>query len=88
MVKAYDRIEWSFLENIVLKLGFDSIWVAIIMMCVKSVSYAVLINVSSTTIFVPTRGVREGDPMYPSLFLFCAEGLYALIKKKTSWQGS
>ncbi|KAM1933989.1 hypothetical protein ACFX15_018211 [Malus domestica] len=42
--KAYDRVEWNFLEAVMLRLGFDSRWVAVVMMCVKSVSYYFLVN--------------------------------------------
>ncbi|KAM1091289.1 hypothetical protein FF1_018791 [Malus domestica] len=44
MSKAYDRVEWNFLEAMMLRLGFDSRWVAVVMMCVKSVSHYFLVN--------------------------------------------
>ncbi|GMY39116.1 hypothetical protein FCV25MIE_34360 [Fagus crenata] len=66
--KAYDRVEWAFLEKIMLKMGFENSWVSMIMECVHTVSYSVLIN---------------GDPISPYLFLLCAEGLNALLMKAT-----
>jgi hypothetical protein len=44
MSKAYDRVEWEFLERLVEKLGFDPKWIAMIMTCVRTVSYSVLVN--------------------------------------------
>jgi len=44
MTKVYDRVEWPFLQNIMLQLGFQEQWVALVMRCVKSASFSILIN--------------------------------------------
>ena len=79
MHKAYDRVEWPFLKGIMLKLGFQERWVNLIMKCVSTVEYRVRINDEETESFKPTRGLRQGDPLSPYLFLLCTEGLTALL---------
>ena len=44
MSKAYDRVEWIFLEKILLKLGFQNSWVSLIMECITTVTYSIMVN--------------------------------------------
>ena len=77
--KAYDRVEWSFLERIMLKLGLDHRWVSLAMETITTASYSVL-NGESRGFMNPTQGIKQGDSLSPYLFFLCAEGLSALLK--------
>ena len=81
MSKAYDRVEWHFLKQILLKLGFQESWVALIMEYVTIVSYSILVNGEPKGLIKPSRGLHQGDPLSPYLFIFCVEGLNALLRQ-------
>jgi hypothetical protein len=81
MSKAFDRVEWGFLNNMMLKLGFNPQWVQLVMSCITSVTYRVKVNKNLTDVIIPQRGLRQGCPHSPYLFIMCAEGLSALFKK-------
>ena len=84
MSKAYDRVEWPFLEQILLKLEFQESWVDLIMGCITTVTYSILVNGEPKGMITPLRGLRQGDPLSPYLFLFCVERLNALLCGATS----
>ena len=50
-----------FLEKILLKMGFPSAWVALIMECITTISYSILVNGEPKGMIVPSRGLRQGD---------------------------
>jgi hypothetical protein len=80
MAKAYDRVEWAYLQDIMLQLGFSDNFVTTVMRCVTTVSFSVRVNGHLSTPFKPTRGIRQGDPISPYLFLLCSEGLSCLLR--------
>ncbi|MBA0749329.1 hypothetical protein Gogos_003274 [Gossypium gossypioides] len=79
MSKAYDKAEWGFLYEVLLKMGFESEWVDLIMTCISSMSYSVFINGKMGGEFKPTRDLRR-DPLTLYLFLICGKGLSKLMK--------
>jgi hypothetical protein len=63
-------------------LGFEQIWIEIAMRCVTSLRYSIRINKGLSDPFTPRRGLRQGNPISPYLFLLCAEELSSLMKKE------
>ncbi|KAF3777801.1 Transposon TX1 uncharacterized protein [Nymphaea thermarum] len=80
--KAYDRVPWRFLHNSLLYLGFHLSWVEKFMLCVSPASYTVLINGDVGRNFTATRGVRQGDPMSPYLFILVMEMAARYLKEQ------
>lgn len=82
MTKAYDRVEWNFLRDMMRKMGFANKWVEWVYVCVSRVKYSVLLSGKEIGPITPSRGLRQGDPVSPYLFLICAEGLSAIIRRR------
>ena len=83
MRKAYGRVEWSFLEVLMWKMGFDKRWIDLIMIYVKTVTYSIIVNGELKGLIHPSRDIKQGNPLSPFLFLICTEGLHGLIKNAT-----
>jgi hypothetical protein len=80
-VKAYDSVSWSFLDYMLRRFGFDDKWRSWIRACVFAGSLSVLVNSCPTEQVDISKGLKQGDPLAPFLFVLVAEGLGALVKK-------
>ncbi|KAL5567174.1 hypothetical protein UlMin_030338 [Ulmus minor] len=73
--KAYDRLNWRFLELILKKFRFCEVWIKWVMTCVSLVSMNLVLNGGPVRSFRPSRGLRQGDSISPYLFILCMEVL-------------
>ncbi|GKV34379.1 hypothetical protein SLEP1_g42756 [Rubroshorea leprosula] len=79
--KAYDNVNWNFLNSMLRKMGFCPKWCSWIKGCLSSTSILVLVNGSPIEEFQMSKGLSQGDPLAPFLFLVVAEALNGLIGK-------
>ena len=80
--KAYDRVNWTFLKEVLIKFGFHEIFINWIMQCMSTVSFSILLNGGISKHFLPTRGLRQRDPLSPYLFILCQEVPSRLIERE------
>ena len=81
MSKAYDWVEWSFLEALLLNMSFAETWVSWIQWCVSSVSYQILVNGEPKGNIQPSRGLHQRDPLSPFLFILLIEALISQLQR-------
>ncbi|GKV11739.1 hypothetical protein SLEP1_g22962 [Rubroshorea leprosula] len=82
--KAFDKVSWDFLDYMMSHMGFCDIWRKWIKECLSSSTVSVLVNGSATKEFKVSKGLRQGDPLSPFLFLIVAEGLNGIINSAVS----
>eukprot|EP00253_Pinus_taeda_P034616 PITA_34616 len=80
--KAYDKVSWRYLEAVLDAFGFCRTWIKWILALIKSPRYSILVNGAPSAPFTPSRGIRQGDPLSPFLFVILMEGLSRIIAKK------
>lgn len=79
MQKAYDKLEWGFILAVLRCFGFSAKWIKWIEQRISTVSYSILLNGSAFEHFTPERGIRQGDPLSPFLFILCLEVVSRLL---------
>ena len=82
--KTFDRLEWSFIKEVLVHFNFPSNLTAIIMDCISSTLVSMLFNSGKLPAFSPSRGIQQGDLLSPYIFILCLEYLGFLIQEKTA----
>ena len=79
--KAYDHVNWEALLALLKRMGFGMRWCRWIRTCISTVQFSVLFNGSPTDFFGSLRGLRQGDPLSPMLFLVMMEVFSKMMKR-------
>jgi hypothetical protein len=80
--KAYDCINWDFLRLTLIQSSFNIHFLNWILSCINSGKFVVLINEETSQMFKSGRGLRQGCPLSPMLFILITESLILLLKKE------
>jgi hypothetical protein len=78
--KAYDSVDWGYLDSVMAIMSFPFLWRKWINECISTATAYVLVNSNPNDEFPLERGLRQGDPHSPFLFLLAAEGLNVMMK--------
>ena len=79
--KAYDKVNWTFILIVMQKMGFGEKWIRWIKWCISIASFSVLVNGTPVGFFQSSRGLRQGSPLSPYLFVIAMEVFSAFLKR-------
>jgi hypothetical protein len=85
--KAFDSVQWDFLESLLCQLGFPAHFVLLVMQCISSASYSVAVNGDIHGFFPGKSGVRQGDPLSPYIFICCMEYFSRMLSLASQQDG-
>jgi hypothetical protein len=73
--KDFDHLSWNYMHSLLSAFGFSRDWILWIMKLTSSAFFSILVNGVPSQPFSPSRGIHQGDPLSPFLFVIMAEGL-------------
>lgn len=79
--KAYDHVNWNLLDYILYKMGCGVKWRSWIFYYIRPVKFSMLVNDCPISFFRSLRGLKQGDPLSPLLFIMVSEVLSKLIRR-------
>lgn len=82
IMKAFDMVKWDYLMTLLKKIGFLETYVKWVWLCISTPSFSVNLNGSLVGNFKSSRGLRQGDPLSPCLFILIMESFTQLLKSK------
>jgi hypothetical protein len=85
--KAFDSIQWGFIENLLCHLGLPAKFVTLVMQCVSIASFSIAVNRDIHGFFLGNSGVRQGDPLSPYIFICCMEYFSRMLKLASQQEG-
>lgn len=83
--KTFDHLEWSFVRKILLYFNIHNSLTNLIMSCITTTTTSILINGTRTSYFSPSRGIRQGDPLSPYIFIMCIEIRFHMINQSVDY---